>query len=209
MKRNQNVDNDGDVVAIDFCIIGILALDFVLAKPWCDELNVRYWFIREPIYGWLSFKALNFATAFLEIIDSGITLDQAKHTEQANLVNQPGSNNKVYRTMAGVLLMDYALDSLDNLRTTKILQIPLQSLELNKFRDKLQFDNIKADNYIDAVPQFLIVMSHIRLIWLLKVPNLDESFSVQRKSAVKVTHNSNLVVKQTKNPYSVLSDGYY
>uniref|UniRef100_A0A1A9VII8 Uncharacterized protein n=1 Tax=Glossina austeni TaxID=7395 RepID=A0A1A9VII8_GLOAU len=27
-------------------IIGILALDFVWVKPWCDGLDVRYWFIR-------------------------------------------------------------------------------------------------------------------------------------------------------------------
>uniref|UniRef100_A0A1B0BP83 Uncharacterized protein n=1 Tax=Glossina palpalis gambiensis TaxID=67801 RepID=A0A1B0BP83_9MUSC len=28
------------------CIIGILALDFVLAEPWYNGLDMRYWFIR-------------------------------------------------------------------------------------------------------------------------------------------------------------------
>uniref|UniRef100_A0A1B0BY95 Uncharacterized protein n=1 Tax=Glossina palpalis gambiensis TaxID=67801 RepID=A0A1B0BY95_9MUSC len=40
------------------CIIGILALDFVLAKPWCDGLDRRYWLIRNQ-----------------DILDSGVQPD--------------------------------------------------------------------------------------------------------------------------------------
>uniref|UniRef100_A0A1A9VH11 Uncharacterized protein n=1 Tax=Glossina austeni TaxID=7395 RepID=A0A1A9VH11_GLOAU len=62
------------------CIIGILALDFVLAKPWCDGLNVRYWFIRGQ-----------------DLLDSGVQLLHYTNTTHLythiNLLNQPGSNN--------------------------------------------------------------------------------------------------------------------
>uniref|UniRef100_A0A1A9VVK7 RING-type domain-containing protein n=1 Tax=Glossina austeni TaxID=7395 RepID=A0A1A9VVK7_GLOAU len=37
MATNVNIENSR---SLGCCIIGILALDFVLAKPWCDGLNV-------------------------------------------------------------------------------------------------------------------------------------------------------------------------
>uniref|UniRef100_A0A1A9UDA3 Uncharacterized protein n=1 Tax=Glossina austeni TaxID=7395 RepID=A0A1A9UDA3_GLOAU len=62
-----NEDARRHILFVDCRIIEILALDFVLAKPWCAGLDVRYCFMRGQ-------DLLD-----SEIIDSSITLHQTKH----------------------------------------------------------------------------------------------------------------------------------
>ncbi|XP_065361967.1 uncharacterized protein LOC135955547 [Calliphora vicina] len=78
-----------------------------------------------------------------------------------------------------------------NVRTTKHLKLPPQSLQLQEFKVKFpKLDEFVIDEYFD-IPKLLIGLPHVRLVRPHKLINLDESFSVHKTFLGDILFGSN------------------
>lgn len=76
--------------------------------------------------------------------------------------------------------------------TTKNLELPPQSLNLESFRKQFPVLNkMRIEDYINAAPKMLIGLPHIRLVRPLDVVNLDECFAVHRTNLGNILFGSN------------------
>uniref|UniRef100_W8AYL5 Pro-Pol polyprotein n=1 Tax=Ceratitis capitata TaxID=7213 RepID=W8AYL5_CERCA len=79
-----------------------------------------------------------------------------------------------------------------NVRTTKKLELPAQTLNFESFKLKYKISNdISVDDYENAIPRMLIGMPHINLVRPLEVINLDECFSIHRSNLGCILFGSN------------------
>ncbi|XP_023159108.1 uncharacterized protein LOC111591729 [Ceratitis capitata] len=79
-----------------------------------------------------------------------------------------------------------------NVRTTKKLELPAQTLNFDSFKLKYKISNdISVDDYENAIPRMLIGMPHINLVRPLEVINLDECFSIHRSNLGCILFGSN------------------
>ncbi|XP_067625235.1 uncharacterized protein [Eurosta solidaginis] len=79
-----------------------------------------------------------------------------------------------------------------NVRTTRKLELPAQTLNVDSF--KLKYDkirNLPVDDYVNAVPQILIGMPHTNLVRPIEVINIDDCFSVHRSKLGYMLFGSN------------------
>ncbi|XP_067613437.1 uncharacterized protein [Eurosta solidaginis] len=79
-----------------------------------------------------------------------------------------------------------------NVRTTKKLELPSQTLDLENFRNKFDcLKNLPVEDYVDVLPQMLIGIPHIQLVRTIEVINLDEHFAVHKAKLGYILFGSN------------------
>ncbi|XP_065354638.1 uncharacterized protein LOC135949103 [Calliphora vicina] len=79
-----------------------------------------------------------------------------------------------------------------NVRTTRSLQLPPQSLHIDKFKRKFPLLNdIVIDDYFDAIPKLLIGLPHTSLVRQFGIINLDKNFAVHQTKLGNILFGSN------------------
>ncbi|XP_075152088.1 uncharacterized protein LOC142226096 [Haematobia irritans] len=106
----------------------------------------------------------------------GKTTDEVSQRVQMEIMSNVSNGNEYH---------------MKNVWTTRNLDLPPQSLEVNYFRKKMpQIVNTNIENY-NGKPRMLIGLPHIHLVRPYEIINLDESFAVHKTKLGNVFFGSN------------------